>query len=296
MIYIDSSDDTLDKKVKAVCAPIFASDQFLQSGHTEDTTNATVTFIQLEARVYAVTCHHVLAAFLSEALKTGHRVVPSIHSGRAIHQFHWYGPQGQYRWSFMSCRDFPSFDLINDEQALANLARQNSERPDIAIADLSDIWPVLRDVRGAEAINLDDWVEPEWSASQPVWLAFGFPDGHKYNASDMLAAPMPRVAVELASSVPSPERPTYTLCSTLAVEHGWGFSGLSGGPVLVAHTTEDRYAYIGITFEGSPSTKELEINPESFLGKRDILLMGYYLTPTIFRDWLSKLKFGVEIS
>lgn len=185
--------------------------------------------------------------------------------------------------------------MINDEQALANLARQNSERPDIAIADLSDIWPVLRDVRGAEAIDLDDWVEPEWSASQPVWLAFGFSDGHKYNASDMLAAPMPRVAVELASSVPS-ERPTYTLCSTLAVEHGWGFSGLSGGPVLVAHTTEDRYAYIGITFEGSPSTKELEINPESFLGKRDILLMGYYLTPTIFRDWLSKLKFSVEIS
>lgn len=94
MVYIDSSDDSLDKKVKAVCAPIFASDRFLQSGHTEDTTNATVTFIQLEARVYVVTCHHVLAAFLSEALKTGHRIVPSIHSRRAIHQFHWYGPQG----------------------------------------------------------------------------------------------------------------------------------------------------------------------------------------------------------
>ncbi len=296
MIYIDSTDSAIDQQVKAVCAPLFASDQFLQSGHNENTTNATVTFVQLETRIYAVTCHHVLAAFLNEALETGHRIVPSIHSGRAIHQFHWYGPQGQYRWSFTSCRDFPTSEMRNDQQALSNLERQNLERPDIAIADVSNIWSVLRAGRGAEAINLDSWAEPDWSVIQPVWLAYGFPDGHKYQANEKLAAPMPRVAVELASSVPSPEKPTYTLCSTLAAEHDWGFSGLSGGPVLVAHKTEDRYAYVGITFEGSPGAKELNKNKDSFLGKHDILLMGYYLTPSIFRDWLAQLKFGVELS
>ncbi|WP_156920092.1 hypothetical protein [Comamonas composti] len=296
MIYIDSTDSTLDKQVKAVCAPLFATGQFLQGGHSENTTNATVTFIQFESRIYAVTCHHVISAFLSEALKTKHRIVPSIHSGRNIYQFHEHGPQGQYRWSFTSCRDFPSNTNINNQQELSDLERRNLERPDIAIADLTSIWPLIRDGRDAEAINLDNWVEPDWSTTQPVWLAYGFPNGHKYRTDNKVAAPMPRVAVELASSAPSPEKPTYTLCSTLAVEHGWGFSGLSGGPVLIAHTTEDCYAYVGITFEGAPSAKELEENSESFVGKMDIILRGYQLTPNIFRYWLSQLKFSVELS
>ncbi|EMV7410106.1 TPA: hypothetical protein NHQ21_004643 [Pseudomonas aeruginosa] len=296
MIYIDSTDDALDKRVKSVCAPLFATGQFLHGGHSETTINATVTFIQFESRIYAVTCHHVLSAFLTEALRTGRRIVPSIHSGQSIHQFHWYGPQGQYRWSFLSCRDFPSNANINDQQALSDMERRNMERPDIAIAEITSVWPVMQNSRGAEAINLDDWTEADWSSIQPVWLAYGFPDGHKYRTSDKVAAPMPRVAVELASSTPSSERPTYTLCSTLAVEHGWGLSGLSGGPVLVAHIDEDLYAYVGITFEGAPSAKELEENPESFIGKRDIVLRGYHLTPNNFRDWLLQLAFGVELS
>ena len=296
MIYIDAEDSTIDKKVKAVCAPLFATNQFLQSGHNENTTNATVTFVKFESRVYAVTCHHVLSAFLSEALNTGRRIVPAIHSGQSIHQFHFYGPQGQYRWSFTSCRDFPSIANINDQRLLADLERQNLERPDIAIADLTDIWSVISDLRGADVINLDNWTEPDWSATQPVWLAYGFPDGHKSKADNKVAAPMPRVAVELATSAPSPDKPTYTLCSTLTVEHGWGFSGLSGGPVLVAHNVEDRYAYVGITFEGAPSAKELKENTESFIGKKDIILKGYHLTPSTFRDWLSSRRFGVELS
>ena len=107
---------------------------------------------------------------------------------------------------------------------------------------------------------------------------------------------MPRVAVELATSVPSPDKPTFTLCSTLTDEHGWGFSGLSGGPVLVAHNVEDRYAYVGITFEGAPSARDLEENTQSFIGKKDIILTGYHLTPSTFQVWLSSLKFGVELS
>jgi hypothetical protein len=296
MIYVEATNSTIDQRVKAVCAPLFATNQFLQSGHSDNTTNATVTFVQFKSRVYAVTCHHVLSAFQSEALRTGRRIVPSIHSGSSIHQFHWYGPEGQYRWSFSSCRDFPSDANINDQDALDNLERQNAERPDIAIADLTEVWPVVQRLRDAEAINLDNWVEPDWSVSQPVWLAYGFPDGHKYLAAEKVSTPMPRIAVELASSLPTPDRPTYTLCSTLAVEHGWGFSGISGGPVLIAHTTDDRYAYVGITFEGAPSAADIEQNPESFVGKCDIVLRGYHLTPSRFEDWLSKLTFGVQFS
>jgi hypothetical protein len=296
MIYVEATDSTIDQRVKAVCAPLFATNQFLQSGHSDNTTNATVTFVQFKSRVYAVTCHHVLSAFQSEALKTGRRIIPSIHSGSSIHQFHWYGPEGQYRWSFSSCREFPSDANINDQDALDKLERQNAERPDIAIADLTEFWPVVQRLRDAEAINLDNWVEPNWSVSQPVWLAYGFPDGHKYLAAEKVSTPMPRIVVELASSLPTPDRPTYTLCSTLAVEHGWGFSGISGGPVLIAHTTDDRYAYVGITFEGAPSAADIEQNPESFVGKCDIVLRGYHLTPSRFEDWLSMLTFGVQFS
>ncbi|QDG69445.1 hypothetical protein [Janthinobacterium tructae] len=296
MIFIDAIDATIDQKVKSVCAPLFATGQFLQNGHNEATINATVTFVKFESRIYAVTCHHVLSAFLSQALKTGRRIAPSIHSGRSIHQFHAYGPQGQYRWTFNSCRDFPSNDNINDQRKLAELERRNLERPDIAIADLTDTWNTISTLRNADAINLNDWVEPDWSVIQPVWMAYGFPDGHKYQTDDKIAAPMPRIAVELASSIPSPDKPTYTLCSTLTSEHGWGFSGISGGPVLVAHATEDRYAYVGITYEGAPSAKSLEKNSETFIDEKDIVLKGYQLTPTIFREWLTQLKFGVELS
>lgn len=296
MIYIEATESTIDKKVKAVCAPLFATNQFLLGGHSDDTSNATVTFVQFKSRIYAVTCHHVLSAFQSEALKTGRRIVPSIHSGRSIHQFHSYGLEGQYRWTFHSCRDFPSDANINDEDALDELKRQNAERPDIAIADLTETWSEIQRLRGAEAINLDNWEEPNWSVCQQVWLAYGFPDGHKYLANEKVAAPMPRVAIELASSHPTPDKPTYTLCSTLALEHGWGFSGISGGPVLVAHNTDDRFAYVGITFEGAPSAANIQQNEEAFIGKCDIVLMGYHLTPSQFEGWLTKLAFGVEFS
>ncbi|MEN2470069.1 hypothetical protein [Burkholderia sp. GS2Y] len=242
------------------------------------------------------THRHVLAAFQSEALKSGRPIVPSIHSGASIHQFHCRGPEGQYRWSFASCRDFPSKANINNQHALSELALQNRDRPDIAIADLTEVWPVVQHLRGAEAINLDNWVEPDWSVSQPVWLAYGFPDGHKCITGDKVSAPMPRIAVELSSSHPTPEQPSYILSSTLAVEHGWGFSGISGGPVLIAHTTEDRYAYVEITYEGAPSAKDIEQNPDAITGKRDVVLWGYHLTPAQFQDWLSMLKFGVEFS
>ena len=106
---------------------------------------------------------------------------------------------------------------------------------------------------------------------------------------------MPRVSAALASS-PSSEKPTYMLCSTLNTNHGWGFSGLSGGPVFVAHIDEDRYAFVGITFEGAPSSKVLQENAEAFIGEKDILLKGYHVTPLLFRKWLRLRKYGVEFT
>lgn len=295
MVHIIATDDTIDGLVKRVCAPLFATGLLLERGHDESATSATVTFVQYESRVYAVTCHHVLSAFFGEAVKTGRRIAPSIHSGKTIHQFGGFDAQGRYLWSFHSCRDFPAATDIGDDAALADLDRANAERPDIAIADLTELWPMFRATRGAEVINLDEWTEPDWSTAQSVWMAYGFPDEHKQRAGDKVAAPMPRVSARLESPLPSIEKPTYILCSTLETDHGWGFSGMSGGPVLVAHATDERFAFVGITFEGAPSSKDLLKSPEAFVGTNDIVLRGYHLAPRQFAAWLSQRKYGVAL-
>jgi hypothetical protein len=294
VVYIEATDGNIDQRVRQVCAPLFATGFALEKGHDESVTSATVTFFKFQSRMYAVTCHHVLSAFFKKAASEGYRISPSIHAGRVIHQFGSIGSHGAYRWAFQSCREFPTSETINDERALADLERRNADRSDIAIADLTGNWSIFRNA-GAAAIDLDSAIEPDWSATQPVWMAYGFPDGHKYRAGNKIAAPMPRVSAELVSG-PTADRPQFTLCSTLTVEHGWGFSGLSGGPVLVAHTTEDRYAFVGITFAGNPSTKDLQANPEAFITKSDILLVGYYVGPKEFQRWLSQREFCVTLT
>jgi hypothetical protein len=295
MIYISATDDSIDGFVKRVCAPLFATTQFVHGGHDESATSATVTFVRFESRIYAVTCHHVVSAFFSEAVTTGHRIIPTTHSGRTIHQFGSYGPNGTCRWSFRSCRDFPAAADVRNQEVLAALDRANADKPDIAIADLTDIWASFSAARGADVVDLDAWTEPNWSSAQPIWMAYGFPNDHKYRTGDKVAAPMPRVSAELASTFPSAEKPTYILCSTLPTDHGWGFSGLSGGPALVAHASEDRYAFVGVTFEGAPSSKDLKENAEAFVGRSDIVLRGYHLTPMQFKTWLSQRQYEIEL-
>ncbi|HDS1580802.1 TPA: hypothetical protein QEL15_002900 [Stenotrophomonas maltophilia] len=296
MIPIAATNEDIDRRVHQFCAPLFGNGMFLEGGHDSSVTSATATFVKFKSRFYAVTCHHVLSAFFSASVRSNRHILPTIHSGRAIYHFGSYTAQGTYRWSFHSCRDFPRSADVDNDDALAALDRANADRPDIAIADLTEIWPLFSSQRSAEAIDLDTWMEPDWAAVQSTWLAFGFPDAHKYQAEDKLVAPMPRVSVEIASNFPTPERSTYILCSTLAADHGWGFSGMSGGPVLVAHTTDDWFAFVGITFEGAPSAKELHDSVEAFVGKNDIVLKGYHLTPQQFSLWLSQLEYGVELA
>lgn len=293
MIYFDCADKDLDARVKQVCAPLFATVQFLRDGHHESTTSATVTFIRFEGRIYGVTCHHVLAAFYAAAIKQQKRIIPTLHTTPGINQIGWPTAFGGYQWGFQSCREFLKPTDLTDSEAGTLLDRKNADKPDIGIADLTDMWPLLQQFRAANAIDLDAWIEPDWSTAQSVWMAFGYPDDHKYRQDDKISAPMPRVSAQLVSA-PSTDRTQFTLCSTLASAHGWGFSGLSGGPIVAAHTTEDRYAFVGITFEGSPSTKEALQSDESFVGKEDILLFGYYLSPDRFREWLTARSHSIE--
>jgi hypothetical protein len=83
-------------------------------------------------------------------------------------------------------------------------------------------------------------------------------------------APMPQVAAELASALPSADKPQFALWSTLAAEHRWRFSGLSGGPILVASA---RIATS--SFEGARGSRQLRQKPEAIVGANEFVLTGH---------------------
>ncbi|WP_133480300.1 trypsin-like peptidase domain-containing protein [Cognatilysobacter segetis] len=297
MAQIDATYDALDAQVKPICAPLFATGQYGVGGHTETSINATATFVKYRERIYAVTCHHVLAAFLAAAVKQKLPFVPSLHNGRAILHLGTYGPNGSFAWSFRSCRSFPTAEeIVHDDQA-ATLARDrsNADLPDIAIAEITSVWPSLIQQRNARALDLDTWEQPDWSETQSVWVAFGYPDGHKYEQDGKLAVPMPKVRAEQQTSRLD-QRESFVLCSPLGEDHGWGFSGMSGGPIFAPHKTKDCFYFAGITYEGSPGLRDAEGDDEAFLTKADILLRGYLISPAAFERWLELAQYGVATS
>ena len=106
---------------------------------------------------------------------------------------------------------------------------------------------------------------------------------------------MPRITVELQSSSLQ-HREAFVLCSTLEREHGFGFSGISGGPVLAESEVDQHFYFTGLVFEGMPSSVESSGNSEAFLGSHDIFLRAYLLTPERFDIWQATAKYGVQIS
>lgn len=297
MIYFKSLDDAVDAHVKRHCAPLFSSAIFAHTGHNAQTVNATVTFVRHCKRYYAVTCHHVLSAFLSQSNREKVAYFPSIHSGPTVLQLHGQSPAGVHAWHFQSCREFLPRAHFGDEEATEALARRNGPRPDVAIADITRSWPVLSSQRNALAIDLDTWSVPDWSDVQDVWMAFGFPDEHKSLNGNLVAAPMTRISAKLESALPSDDKASFILCSTLDAPHGYGFSGVSGGPIVVAHRKEDRYAFVGITYEGAPSTAKPpeKEDLQAFTQPEDIVIYGNHLTPERFRGWLEDARYGVEV-
>ena len=101
----------------------------------------------------------MLSAFFTAAVYGQRRLVPSIHSSHAIHQFGSIGIEGKLKWAFQSCREFPDSTDIGDPKALTALDRKNADKADIAIADLTEPWSMLSMRRGAYAIDLDSWKE-----------------------------------------------------------------------------------------------------------------------------------------
>ena len=242
---------------------------------------------------YAVTCHHVLVEYREEALRSGRRITPACHTGSTVRLFGSWTDKGTYRWSFLSWRAYghPSQSAEENEQ----LSRSNSELPDIAIADVTTVWEALARDRALIAIDLDDWSEPPWEDIQDIWMAYGFPTDHKEIIDNMVSAPMPAISVELKTKNISSSDGKFSLFSTFENPHGWGFSGVSGGPVIAYNPRSDIFHFVGLVYGGAPSTSKPRSDDQAFLGPKDILLQCYQLSPATFDLWLSSIKHGVEL-
>jgi hypothetical protein len=108
------------------CAALFIEDLFLIGGHDASTRNATATFITFNGRYYACTCRHAVE-LVQRRREAGHSPFPTL----ALFFDKTYIPL-----SFLTAEGLEDAISIVTPEA-------NEEYMDLAIADISSIWPQL---------------------------------------------------------------------------------------------------------------------------------------------------------
>ena len=258
-------DIEIDTVAFQYCEPLFVTDPFLIGGHSSDRANGTITYIQFNGQAYGITCAHVYYQQFPDNKWL------AIHGkGRYVYQLGRFTSEG-YKSNFHPLRK-----------------EDDSNGLDIAIIYLGDTFREVHfPKKGKLAVNLDDWTEPNWGEiTHP--MAFGYPTEHKSQSPDFVESPLIHVAVEVTRKI-SPFDSSFLLASSLESEHGYYFSGMSGGPVFHVHDGGE-ITLIGIVYEGTPgSSKEwLARDAQAFFTNSDIQIRAHTLTPEIFEGWLKQ--------
>jgi hypothetical protein len=257
--------------------PIWIQDHFLGTGHTEETHNATATFVHRRGKNYVVTCKHVLDASANPEIVPG-AMYPTLalHLDKSILNLSAITSEG-----------------IKVSAAVPHASRKEEEI-DIAICELSEsYWNLLQQRKSKIAIDLDNWKPPSWD-KVGFGLAVGYPDEHKdvliIENEEKVSSKKTEVVAEFTNP-PNGTQNTYTICSQLNQPHGFYFSGMSGGPLYAVEgdfgqfIDESQIYPIGIVFEGSPSSRNA---PQGFFGGSDIYIQAIALTPERFDEWLER--------
>lgn len=244
--------------------PLFVQHQFLKGGHDVNTTSGTGTFVRFGGKQYVVTCNHVL-----QAADHSQRMNLAIVVGRGIFNLSYPMRDGSLA---------PSFRVPLQPDASTEI--------DVGISDVMHAWDFLVDRKGKKAINLDDWIEPNWSQITNA-KASGWLDNYKEETGDGVAIKGVDVIAEMSSNV-SPEKAQFTMHSATAEDHP-SLSGISGGVVMTLEGESE--IPFGIVFEGYPGAPGLGSGArETYLQPGDLMVRGHVLTPTIFENWLRNLK------
>lgn len=248
------------EKIPAVCLPLFIGNYFFADGHNQESTNATITFINFQNIIYGVTCKHVH----DEVHKVKHSTARII-IGNVV--------QNLSGWSHFGLESYIS-DVAEDI--------------DISIIKISEnIWREIQEKKKRTFIDLDYYEEPDWSNIKSC-IAAGFPNKSKSIQGNQVAASKIEITAELASNL-TPSSKTFTIFSTLESPSPHNFSGISGGPIYCIN--DHSFLPIGIVYEGFPSGEEENArNSESFYHDNDITVRGIVINPNNFQEWLVNAK------
>lgn len=260
-----ATSDDLSSYLQACTRPLFLHDQFLKTGHNQDTQNATATFIKFEGKHYLCTANHVLQQLHNQdVMGQANKPVLSLIFGKTV------------------------MHLSTDSSIWPNLYTPevpfDNELIDVSIGLIESYWGAIESLGKKTTIDLDDWTAPPFQEKQ-TGVAFGYLNEHKTvrdNMVDMLGA---TVVAEMRSSLTSKSR-EFTLCSTLEIAQGYTLSGMSGGPILL-QAMDGGFHPVGIVQEATPSSARHTKEKGGFTTALDILLRGIILTPERFSYWLS---------
>lgn len=249
---------------RAYSDPIFLQDYLLSHGHTEETTNATATFVRFRGRVYACTCRHVRDAIGDPAVVQGAHPGAALMAGRIVFNLSFHSAEG----------------LTTSLRAPG----EGGHQADVCVAPLPEHnWLYLVEKKGKAAIDLDRWEAPPWDRVGDCFAA-GYPTHHKAADGEFVSITMLGLGAAIASKL-SPECREFTLSSALDAPHGYFFSGCSGGPILALW--DGRFRPVGLITEGAPSAPD---KPSAWAGPNDIFVRGLLLTPERFAEWLERLE------
>ena len=186
----------------------------------EDT--ATLTFVELDGRCYAVTAAHVIDAFAKMASEDGYPV------------------EGYY---------LPKAPGVMFTGPFLRLPRRSgNQEVDVAIRPWRRQW-VERIGKKPYVIGADnDPTEPP-----PVAIAAGFPTAEKRDSACLQKMQM-KGATAIAEGIGGRLRcrPTSILQRTTDSARGWVSCGMSGGPVF--WSIEDKHGLLGFVKEATSST------------------------------------------
>ncbi len=267
--------DVMHKLARSQTDPLFIQDHFLATGHDANTKNATVTYVQFEDRVYAVTCRHVLE-ILEDRIKAQHSRFPTLALviDRAVLNLSFFTAEG-LKQSIVAPQTVPDEDPL-----------------DLAVADITgSYWELLKNRKGKAAIDLNNWREPRWARAEMLFAA-GYPDEHKQHVTidndEKLSSPMTLVAAQVNGRLAKDQR-EVRMRSRLKKPHGYYFSGMSGGPIYVQQ--DELLVPIGILYEGWPATSNNPVvfddtGTNALFDGNDIVIHGLTLTPDNFIKWL----------
>lgn len=254
------------------CLPAFFHSSSMHEGHHQETDNATVTFVKYQQGIYAVTCRHVVEHLdkTRKELDDGWQTL-TLQLERVALQLSAIDPNNSEK----------------RQDIFRTLKKDFSgEQADIVIGPITDFyWELIENKKQKSPIDLDSWTEPRWSEYK-FGSAFGYPTDHKEHQGKYVATPCLHVTAEVVSPLGAEEK-KITLFSELDKPHGFFFSGMSGGVIILQH--DEFHDIAGIVYEGQPGGKDqdnTETAVENVFSDKSILIKGFIITPEIFSNWL----------